>query len=86
MKKCIFVATNKYINFSGKAKLYNSVEKRVSTEYSCTVKLSVQQVKYFAGARLLVLMQWGSCKLIIVIQFAFALCGPGLVVVSLGLL
>ena len=50
------------------------------------VKLSVQQVKYFAGARLLVLMQWGSCKPIIVIQFAFALCGPGLVIVSLGLL
>ena len=31
-------------------------------------------------------MQWGSCKPIIVKQFAFALCGPGLVIVSLGLL
>ena len=50
------------------------------------VKLLVQQAKYFAGARLLVLIQWGSCKPIIVIQFAFALCGPSLVIVSLGLL
>ena len=48
------------------------------------VKLPVQQVKYFAGARLLVLTQWGSCKPIIVIQFAFALCGSGLLIVSLG--
>ena len=31
------------------------------------VKLPVQQVKYFAGARLLALTQWGSCKPIIVI-------------------
>ena len=31
-------------------------------------KLPVQQVKYFTGARLLVLTQWGSCK---PIQFAF---------------
>ena len=48
------------------------------------VKLPVQQVKYFAGARLLVLTQWGSCKPIIVIQFAFALCGSGLLIVSLA--
>ena len=50
------------------------------------VKLPLQQVKYFAGPRLLVLTQWGSCKAIIVIQFAFALCSPGLVIVSLGLI
>ena len=44
------------------------------------VNLSAKQVKYFSGERLLVLTQWGSCKPIIVIQFAFALCGPGLVI------
>ena len=55
--------------------------------HAMVVKLPVhQQAKYFAGARLLVLMQWGTCKPIIVIQFAFALCSPGLVIVSLGLL
>ena len=30
------------------------------------------------------LTQWDSCKPIIVIQFSPALCGPGLVIVSLG--
>ena len=50
------------------------------------VNLPIQQVKCYAGVRLLVLTQWGSCKPIIVIQFAFALCSPGLVIVSLGLL
>ena len=42
------------------------------------VKLSVQQIKYFAGARLLVFTKWGSCKPIIVTQFAFAGCCPRL--------
>ena len=42
------------------------------------VKLSVQQRKYFAGARLLVFTKWDSCKTIIVTQFAFAGCCPGL--------
>ena len=54
-------------------------EKRVSKR---VVNLPVKQVKYFAGERLLVLTQWGGCKPIIVIQFAFALCGPRLVIIT----
>ena len=34
------------------------------------VKLPVKQVNNLAGESLLVLTQWGSCKPIIVIQFA----------------
>ena len=45
------------------------------------VNLPVKQVNYFAGERLLVHTQWGICKPIIVIQFAFALCCPGLVII-----
>ena len=50
------------------------------------MKLPVQQVKYFASVGLLVFTQWANCKPIIVIQFAFAVCCPDLVIVSLGLL
>ena len=53
------------------------------------VKLPVQQVKYFAGARLLVLTQWGSCKplhhcntVCICMHFVVQAC---IVIVSLGL-
>ena len=36
--------------------------------------LPVQQVKYFAGARLLLFTQWGSCKPIIVYYNTVCIC------------
>ena len=61
MKKCIFLWPRKsalifggLVASLGLYRLYNSVERRAGKQ----VKLPVQQVKYFAGVRLLVLTQW----------------------------